>query len=204
MPPAKLMPDFVPNRPSEPFIPNTTRHARLLTNALEWASSACGTVVPSGFHDTLLLHALGPEIDRVPGEVRVSLRATVSAPFGFKLVRQIAGLGALTYLNQRAERTLGTHSIAASWCLVFDTCLFVPGAELPMHIEFAIEQNSVAGVLRAYVPRAGATAEETPLGYARQISAALIHILAGGGKLQGFESESTIALLSQVNVLRDL
>ena len=202
--PAKLTPDFVPNSPSEPFIPNTTRPARLLINALEWASSDHGVVFPQEFRDALLRHALGPGLDRVPGEARVNLVATGSAPLGFKLVRQIAGLGALTYLNQRAEWTLGTHSIDASWCLVFDTWLFVPGAELPMHIEFVIEQNSVTGVLRAYVPTAGATAEETPLGYARQISSALIHILAGGGKLQGFESESTIALLRQVDVLRDL
>ena len=203
-PPAALKPDFVPNHPSEPFIPNTTRHARLLTNALEWASSACGTVVPSGFHDALLLHALGPEIDRVPGEVRVNLLATASAPRGFKLVRQIAGLGALTYLNQRAEWALGTHHVDASWCLVFDTWLFVPGAELPMHIEFAIEQNSAAGVLKAYVPTAGATAEEAPLGYAQQIASALIHVLAGGGRLQGFESEATATLLRQLDTVRDL
>ena len=204
MPPAKLTPDFVPNSPSEPFIPNTTRHARLLVNALEWASSDHGVVFPQEFRDALLRHALGPELDRVPGEARVNLTAIGSAPHGFKLVRQIAGLGALTYLNQRAEWTLGTRSIGVSWCLVFDTWLFVPGAELPMHIEFAIEQNSAAGVLKAFVPTAGATAEEAPLGYAQQVASALIHVLAGGGRLQGFESAATATLLRQLNIVRDL
>lgn len=203
-PPATLKTDFTPSRPSEPFIPNTTCHARLLINALERAGSECRMVCSSGFRDALLRHALGPELDRVPGEARVNLLATGSAPRGFKLVRQIAGLGALTYLNQRAEWALGAHSIDASWCLVFDTWLFVPGAELPMHIEFAIEQNSTAGVLKAYVPTAGATAEEAPLGYAQQIAAALIHVLAGGGRLQDFESEATATLLRQLAIVRDL
>lgn len=157
-----------------------------------------------GFRDSLLRHALGPELDRVPGEARVSLVFSRSAPLGLTVIQQIAGSGTAVHLTGQAAAGLDIAGATPSWCIKFDTWLFTPGAELPTWIEFAIEEDGTRGVLRALVPTGGQGAEDLPLSYARQISSALIHILAGGGKLQGFESESTIALLRQVDVLRDL